>query len=223
MHYDMTGLLLRTCFSRVPQCSRHCIMLRVSMRLIMTCPAADVTMSVHTAGHAYEAKVTPADDHTAVQGTSALLSTGGFSKTTCEEHGPADDGDVEVAGLGHKLEGPVQVEQREDVLRPAAASNLGRMFSGYTGRAATAVAWRACRYVAAEIESRSYKGKCGTAVKSARLALQCVVLNLHRASPGSSGDWRCRPLPRPLLAGSPTPQPAGKWSGPSYALLSQPC
>lgn len=35
---------------------------------------------------------------------------------TCEEHAPADDGDVKVAGLGHELEGPVQVEQGEDVL-----------------------------------------------------------------------------------------------------------
>lgn len=32
-----------TCFSSWPQCSRHCIMLRVSIRLIMTCPTSHTT------------------------------------------------------------------------------------------------------------------------------------------------------------------------------------
>lgn len=35
---------------------------------------------------------------------------------TREEHGPANDGDEEVGGLGDELEIAVQVEQRIDVL-----------------------------------------------------------------------------------------------------------
>ncbi len=41
---------------------------------------------------------------------------GEFQWRACEEHAPADNGDEEVGGLGHELEGPVQVKQREDVL-----------------------------------------------------------------------------------------------------------
>ena len=42
------------------------------------------------------------------------------AQRTCEEHAPADDGDVEDGRLGDELEGAVQVEQREDVLRAEA-------------------------------------------------------------------------------------------------------
>lgn len=38
------------------------------------------------------------------------------TKRTCKEHGPADNGDHEVGGLGDELEGALQVEQGVDVL-----------------------------------------------------------------------------------------------------------
>lgn len=41
---------------------------------------------------------------------------GGEAGGTGEEHGPADDGDEKVAGLGDEFEGAVQVEERVDVL-----------------------------------------------------------------------------------------------------------
>ena len=36
---------------------------------------------------------------------------------TCQEHAPANDRDQEVAGLGHKLEWAIEVEQSKDVLQ----------------------------------------------------------------------------------------------------------
>ena len=96
-----------TCFKRSPHCSRHFIMLRLSTRLIITWPAThQPAVMWHTHSPALE-----------IFAERCSILSHQENWPACEEHAPANDGDREVAGLGDELEGPVQMEQRVDILR----------------------------------------------------------------------------------------------------------
>ncbi len=126
--------------SSARQSPRHLSWLRLSMRFSITCPAARREHPSRYSHAGFGLRPThclhalAAEDWLLVSLLSGVfmlwncrtlswvdsLCQEGHSWRACEKHAPAHDGDEEVRGLGHELEGPVQVEQREDVLKPCA-------------------------------------------------------------------------------------------------------
>ena len=51
---------------------------------------------------------------------------------TCQEHAPTNDGNDEIAGLGHKLEWAIEVEQGENVLHTTTHSAATSALLTYT-------------------------------------------------------------------------------------------